>query len=213
LFPALAGAPDVRSGAEVDVGVGERGELGDRQPGLDGECGQGVVAASGPAGPVRRGEQCLSLAGRQVGHRGLAEAGGRDGQDLLDQVRVLGVAQRGVAEQRMDRGQPRVAGPRAVTAVTTQVFQEGPDEGGVEVVQAQVARLGAGALLGEAQQQSEGIPVGGDGVAADLPLGDQPFGEERLQDRGERGHRALPGPVSSRPAARAGNSGVAVRYQ
>lgn len=52
----------------------------------------------------------------------------------------------------MDRGQPRVAGPCAVGPVAAQVLQEGPDEGGVEVVQAQVAGRGAGALLREGQQ-------------------------------------------------------------
>jgi len=113
----------------------------------------------------------------------------------------------------MDRGQPCVAGSCAVAPVTAQVFQERADEGGVEVVQAQVAGRGAGTLLREGQQQAEGVPVGGHRVAADLPLGDQPLGEERLQDRGERGHRAPPRGAWSRCAARASNSGVAVRYQ
>jgi hypothetical protein len=131
---AFAGAPDVRAGAQVHVGAGERGELGDPQPGLDGHREQGVIAAAGPAGAVRGGQQRLGFPGSQVGHDGLVEAGGRDGQDPLDQGGVLGVAQGGVAEQRVDRGQPRVAGARAVMPVVAQVLQEGSDEPGVEVV-------------------------------------------------------------------------------
>ena len=84
---------------------------------------------------------------------------------------------------------------------------------GVEVVEAQVARRGAGALLGEGQQQAEGVPVGGHGVTADLALGDQPLGEECLQDWGEGGHRSTSGGGLRRPAARASSSGVPVRYQ
>ena len=126
---------------------------------------------------------------------------------------MLGVAESGVAEQRVDSGQPRVAGARAVAPVAAQVFQEGSDEIGVEVVQAQLAGRGAGAGLGEGQQQAEGVPVGGHGVAADLALGDQPVGEEGLQDRGEGGHGAPPVRASRRPAARASSSGVPVRYQ
>ena len=77
----------------------------------------------------------------------------------------------------------------------------------------QLAGLGAGALLGEGQQQPEGVPVGSHGVRADLPLGDQPVGEEGLQDRGKSGHGAPPVVASSRPAARASSSGVPIRYQ
>ena len=51
----FAQAPDVRASAQVHVGAGERGELGDPQPGLDGHRQQGVVAAADPAGQVRGG--------------------------------------------------------------------------------------------------------------------------------------------------------------
>ena len=95
---ALAGAPDVGAGAEVDVGAGERGELGDPQPGLDGEREQGMVAPAYPAGAVGCGEHCFCFRGRQIAHRGFFEPGGRDGQDPLDVVGVLGMAQRRVAE-------------------------------------------------------------------------------------------------------------------
>ena len=65
----------------------------------------------------------------------------------------------------------------------------------------------------KASSSRKGVPVGGHGVAADLALGDQPVGEERLQDRGEGGHGVPPVAASRRPAAKASSSGVPVRYQ
>jgi hypothetical protein len=89
-----------------------------------------------------------------------------------------------------------------------QVLQERRDELGVEVVQAQLAGGCAGAVVREGQQQPEGVPVGGDGVAAGLQLGDQPLGEEALEHGGKRGHRVPRGMDSRRPAASASSSGV-----
>ena len=67
----------------------------------------------------------------------------------------------------------------------------------------------------EAQQQPDGVAVGGDGVRAGLALLEQPVGEERLQGGGERGHRGSTFPIigSSRSAASASSSGAADRYQ
>ena len=65
----------------------------------------------------------------------LVVAFGRDGQDAADQRRVLGVAQRGVAEQGPDGGQPQVTGPRRVAAPGFEVVEEGGDDLVAEVVQ------------------------------------------------------------------------------
>ena len=46
---------------------------------------------------------------------------------------VLGVAQRGVAEQGVDRRQPGVAGAGAVAAVVFEVVEEGADQRRVQV--------------------------------------------------------------------------------
>ena len=70
----------------------------------------------------------------------------------------------------------------------------------------------AGAAGGEGEQQPPGVAVGGDGLAAGVPLAGQPVGEERLQGRGERGH-GRSSHASSRCPAAAISSGDAVRYQ
>jgi len=62
---------------------------------------------------------------------------------------VLGVAQGGVAVERVDRRQPGVAGPRAVASVFFEVFEERADQRRVEVVEVQLEGLLAGLLVRE----------------------------------------------------------------
>src|SRR5665213_2438371 len=67
------------------------------------------------------------------------------------------------------------------------------------------------------EEELERVAVSGNRVRAGVALGDEPVGEERLQQRRERGHeRACPAvglAAVRRPAARASSSGTAVRYQ
>jgi hypothetical protein len=62
-----------------------------------------------------------------------------------------------------------------------EVIEEGADQRSVEIDQLELARPFASALCGEAEQETERVPVGGDGVGAHPTLGDQAFGEERLE--------------------------------
>ena len=63
----------------------------------------------------------------------LLEPFGRDRQDPLDHLGVLGVTQCGEGEQGADGGQPQVAGARAVVSVVFEVLEERGDQFGVEV--------------------------------------------------------------------------------
>ena len=117
----------------------EAGELGDPQPGLDGEQEQGVVAAAVPCPAVGGGEQRVGLVGGEVADDGPLAPPWRDRQDLADDGGVLGCPGGGVAEQRVDRGQPGVAGGAAVAPVVFQVLQERADQRGVEVGEAELA--------------------------------------------------------------------------
>ena len=58
-------------------------------------------------------------------------------------------------------------------------------------------------LRGEAEQQPERVPVGGDGVGAGPPLADQPLGEERLQSGASERHELRPACSSRARRARA----------
>jgi hypothetical protein len=61
---------------------------------------------------------------------------------------VLGVAQGREPEQRVDRGQPRVAALGAVAPVAFEVVQERADSCGIEVAELQLRRGLPGAVLG-----------------------------------------------------------------
>jgi hypothetical protein len=135
LLAALALAGDAGAGAERDVAAVQADELGDPQAGLNGQQQQNPVSSSFPSGLVRSGDQGVDLDGGQERHDPLVEPLRRDGQDALDEQGVLGVTQRGVAEQRPDGGQPGVAGPDAVVPLGFKVVQKGCDRGGVQVVQ------------------------------------------------------------------------------
>src|SRR6266545_2606871 len=85
-----------------------------------------------------------TLSGRPclVGERGLRGSAGPLAQPG---------AQHGEAEQRMDRGEPGVAGAHAVASVVFEMGQERHNEFGVEIGDVQPARPGCGALLREAE--------------------------------------------------------------
>ncbi len=65
---------------------------------------------------------------------------------------MLGMVQGEVTEQRVDRGEPVVAGGGPVVPVTLEVVQERGDQRGVELGDVQPARRCAGASRGEGQQ-------------------------------------------------------------
>ena len=71
-----------------------------------------------------------------------------------------------VLEEGVQRSQTVVSRPRAVATVEFEVFEELPQEGNIEVFDAQFRRRPSKALGGELEQQSEGIPVSRYGVLA-----------------------------------------------
>jgi hypothetical protein len=173
----------VSSGAQVHVVHLQGDQFRGPQAGLECRGEHRVVAAACPGGLVRSGEQRVGLRLAEVGDDRAVEPLGRDGQDPLDDRRVLGMAERCVAEQGVDGGQAGVAGADAVSPRGSQVVEERADQRGVQVGDPQPRRGAARLLLGEGQQEPEGVAVGGDRVAAGVALPDQPVGEERLLSR------------------------------
>ena len=136
-----------------------------------------------------------------------------DGEDPLDELGVRRLPQGGEAEQGVHCHQAGVASAHAVVTFVLEVIEEGADERSVEIDQVELAGCLAGALRGEAEQESERVPVGGDGVGAHSPLGDEALAEERLEQRGEAAHGSTPSRRSRRSAADARSSGLPDRYQ
>ena len=211
LLSTLALAADVRAGAERDVAAVQADQLGDTQPGVDGECEHGVVAAAFPALSVGSLDERAGLVAGEVDDRAFLKALGRDREHARDDGGVLGVVQRRVLEQRTDRCQPQVPGARAVVPVGCEVLQEARDQRLVEVVPVQTGGLLAGGLVDVAEQQFQGVAVGRDRARAGLQLPCQTVGKEGLQRRCDERHRRVAWASSTRRAACASSSGAADR--
>ena len=144
LLAAFAVAAQVGAVAEVGVGDGQAGELADPQPGVDGGEQERVITPAVPRVPVGCGGERLGFRAGQPGDGRLGGPFGGDRQDLRDQLGMLGIVQRRVAEERADRGQPRVAGRDAAAPLFFQVGEERADRSGVQVGDRQLVRLAAG---------------------------------------------------------------------
>ena len=158
-----------------------------------------MVAAPVPGAAVRRRQQGVGLGAGQIGHDcPVVTALGGIAKTCLGVGSVRDQRQR-IAVEGVDRGQPGVAGRRAVASFVVEVGEERPT---ITASRSSIVRRdGASSSSGgEHQQELDGVPVGGDGLRAGLALPDQPFGEEALEQgcHGWRGHDA--GSVVGEPA-------------
>ena len=136
-----------------------------------------MIAPAGPGSRVAGAQERVDLGLGEVGDQFGLGAFGWDRENASDRVGVFGVLQREVGEQRVDRREPVVAGPRLVAAAGLEVLEERHDQRRVELADVQRARWGAGLVGHERQQQLEGVTVGGDCVRAGAALSDQAVGE------------------------------------
>ena len=169
-----------------------------------------------PIQVLRSGRPAARDLGRgQVATLGAVAALGRDGQNAADQRGVFGCVQCGEPEQRVDRGQPGVAGAHAVAPLRLQVGQERPDRAGRRRRPCPARRAACPSVAGRrtaAAAACRGRRRWCAGLAWRWP--DQPFGEERLAGSGaSAAHRPAPGgsaPGGRRPwrAARGRRAGT-----
>src|SRR5206468_3083596 len=101
----------------------------------------------------------------------------------------------------------------AAAALVLEVREERDDRGRVEILEHKLGWRLPGPLVQERQQQPEAVAVGGDRVRAGVALAGETIGEERLQQRRQRGHRGPSQLRSSRSAASAKSSGAFSMYQ
>jgi hypothetical protein len=126
-------ATDVSAAAEDEIIDLQTGELGQPQPGLDGEQEERVVSAAEARCSVWRGEERVDLGGGEECDEVTLEALLRDGEDTLDEASVSGLAGGGEAEERVDGREASVAGAHGVAAVLLEMVEERPDERCIDV--------------------------------------------------------------------------------
>ena len=215
LLPSLAHAADMRAAAEHCVAALEVHQLGCPQAGLDREQEQRMIAPSRPCRAIRRRQQRRDLARVEERHRAPHIALARHREDALAVQQPGWIGHRDVAEERADRGEPRVAAARAVPARRLSMKEEVGDQISVDVLDRELDRRLAVPGTREPQQQTERVAIACDRMRAGLHLGAQPVGEEALDQRGQgRGvHWSASPPEVARAIARSSSSGTASRYQ
>jgi hypothetical protein len=139
-----------------------------------------VVTPSDPCGGVWGGQESIDLLLGKEFHDPAIEALAWDREDSLAEFRVGRIRECDVAEEGVQRGQAGVAAAGTVAALAFQVIEELTDESGVKVSEYKTGGGAAKAIGGEAQQQAEGVAVGGHRVGACPPLLEEALGEERL---------------------------------
>ena len=126
---------------------------------------------------------------------------------------MFGVAEDGEVVEGVDGGQPGVTCRDRHSSNRFEMVEERADERCVEVGEIKLGWWSGGGLGHETEKQTERVAVGVDGVGAGIALRHEPFGEERFEGRGQRGHDGAPKVDSARRAAAASSSGTADRYQ
>ena len=118
-----------------------------------------------------------------------------DREYLLALEGMGGLCEGRVAEEGVERCQPRVTSSYAVVPARLEVIEEQAEERGVEVLEVERRRGPAETLFREAEEQSEGVAVAGDGVLAGAELMNESICEEALEEAGEVGcaHPSRPG--------------------
>ena len=209
---------DDRGGAEAYVGAPQRNELGDTRPGVVQRQQEDVVPPTAVGRAVTAGQDGVHFRPRQVVDLSSWRALAGNRQDTRRQVETLRRAQRCEADEGADGGQTRIAGLNAVGAILFEVVEERQDHRRIEVVERECIGLPLTVLIEKREQQAEGVAIRVDGLRADGSLLHEMVGEERAEQRAERGtgdHGATFPSTNASNFAPAGSStgGVAVRYQ
>lgn len=92
MFSAFAQAANAGAVSERHVVAVETGQLGDPQPGLGRQQQQCTISAAFPSIGVGCVDERVALSRREKGDELFVESFGRDRQDPLDHLGVLGVA-------------------------------------------------------------------------------------------------------------------------
>ena len=199
----------------VEVAAQQPGGLRHAQARRVSEMQHRTIPNTGPRADVRRVEQGLDLVPVEIVDQGQIAAFRRYGMDLSGDVQARGHAVLQVAEERLDRGKPRIPGADRVAAFALQGVEEVQYQRCRQVLDHQVARPHAETVGSEAGEHLEGVGVALDRARARPPVTGQIFTEEGTQVCRQRRHvELLPSYRCSVAKATCRiKAGVASRYQ
>jgi hypothetical protein len=213
-FPETA---NVSTHSEFYILTTQRGEFAVPHAGLNRHQEERTIPAANPCLGIRRRHQCGCFFLGEELHRSSLETLRRNDKNALALQAERGLSERNVAEEGVKRRETMVARAWPVASLVFQVFEELLQELRAEFLEMQRGRNPTETVLGELQQETEGVTVSRHGVGAGALLGYQPIREEPLEERRKVGgvHCSPPGTctVPRRLVASASNSGTASIYQ
>ena len=139
---------------------------------------EGMISSPIPGVAVRHRKKGFDLGSSEEVDQSSGVPFAWNGQHPLDESGVLRCLQSGVAEERMNRSEPQIAGARAIRTGGFQVIQKRRQEGGGQILKGELGRWAPQASLCKLEQQTKGIPIGVNRVRAGFALSDQALGEE-----------------------------------
>jgi hypothetical protein len=139
-FPPLALAANVRAGAQDHVVASQSNQLGHPESCLNSKEQECAVSSANPSASVRSGKKHLDFFAGEELHWPALEPLARNGEHPLTEQRVRGLSQRDVFEEAVNRSQTRIAGTRAVPALSFEVVEELRYERCIDVFESEAGR-------------------------------------------------------------------------
>ena len=134
--------------------------------------------------------------------------------DLGDLLQGAGVSQLDIAHERLDRGEPQIAGRRTVATIMLDVMQERDHHVRINLLELEQRGARVQAFGGKAEQQPEAVRISLAGVRTVAALLRHVLAHEAGDEWGDRRHATSPAiKASAAPAMSAMRSGVASIYQ
>ena len=130
---------------------------------------EGMISSPNPGVAVRHRKKGFDLGSSEEVDQSSGVPFAWNGQHPLDESGVLRCLQSGVAEERMNRSEPQIAGARAIRTGGFQMIQKRRQEGGGQILKGEFERLGTSSrLYTKLEQQTKGVPIGVNRVRAGL---------------------------------------------
>jgi hypothetical protein len=163
---------------------------------------------------IRGIKQSLDFILNQIGNQpsgGFLEGNGENATDLFE---GRGLPMLKEVEERLDCGEPDIAGLGGVSASILQVFQELANQCRIKLFQQQRRRRDLELFSRELEQQLKAVGIGIAGMLAGTTVVSEILAEEGLDVRCDQRHDGSPQmKVSAALAMSRSRSGVASRYQ
>ena len=189
--PPLSQHMDAGDRWEIELIQPEADEFRDSQSGRKGEVEHGLVANARSSARIGCIEQSLQLLPRKISDKRLVSLLHRNGVNPTGLVKTGGQPVREEPEERVDRGEPRIARACRVPARGFDMLEESEDERCIELLNFEPTWSGTEPVRREAEQDTEAVSIGFAGVRTGSSLLRQMLAKESCEVWSNRGQQFL----------------------